>query len=102
MCGDRNFNFVRHCAGAIDALTLLDKHIAPGCILLFDDLINYPQYMEHELKALWEWLAMTGRHIQVLFLLLQQDFVLMSCRFALLLCIGCIAAVQVEMPRALM
>ena len=51
--------------GAIDALKLLDKHIAPGCILLFDDLVNYPQYQEYELKALWEWLVSTGRQIQV-------------------------------------
>ena len=52
-------------AGAIDALTLLDKYIAPGCVLLFDDLINYPNYREHEILALWEWLESTGRKLEV-------------------------------------
>lgn len=53
-------------AGAIDALTLLDKYIAPGCVLLFDDLINYPGYREHEILALWEWLETTGRKLEVI------------------------------------
>lgn len=53
------------CAGAIDALMLLDKHIAPGCVLLFDDLINYPNYRDHEILALWEWLQATGRKLEV-------------------------------------
>ena len=53
-------------AGAIDALTLLDKYIAPGCVLLFDDLVNYPGYREHEILALWEWLETTGRKLEVL------------------------------------
>lgn len=57
----------QHCdaAGAIEALTLLDKYIAPGCVLLFDDLINYPGYREHEILALWEWLEETGRKLEV-------------------------------------
>lgn len=58
-------------AGAIDALTLLDKYIAPGCVLLFDDLINYPGYREHEILALWEWLETTGRKLEVLTLMLS-------------------------------
>lgn len=52
-------------AGAIDALTLLDQYMAPGCVLLFDDLINYPDYRDHEIKALWEWLEETGRKLEV-------------------------------------
>ena len=52
-------------AGAIEALMLLDRYIAPGCVLLFDDLINYPEYREHEIKALWEWLQATDRKIEV-------------------------------------
>ena len=44
---------------------LLDQHIAPGCVLLFDDLINYPDYRDHEIKALWEWLDSTGRKVEV-------------------------------------
>lgn len=51
--------------GAIDALTLLDKYIAPGCVLLFDDLVNYPNYRDHEILALWEWLQTTGRKLEV-------------------------------------
>ena len=54
-----------HAAGAIDALTLLDKYIAPGCVLLFDDLVNYPNYRDHEILALWEWLQDTGRKLEV-------------------------------------
>ena len=54
-----------HSAGAIDALTLLDKYIAPGCVLLFDDLVNYPNYRDHEILALWEWLQSTGRKLEV-------------------------------------
>ena len=54
-----------HATGAIDALTLLDKYIAPGCVLLFDDLINYPDYRDHEILALWEWLQATGRKLEV-------------------------------------
>ena len=52
-------------AGAIDALMLLDPYIAPGCIILFDDLINYPDYREHEIKALWEWLEASKRQVEV-------------------------------------
>lgn len=52
--------------GAIDALMLLDQHIAPGCVLLFDDLVNYPDYRDHEIKALWEWLDSTGRKLEVI------------------------------------
>lgn len=54
-----------HFIGAIDALTLLDKYIAPGCVLLFDDLVNYPNYRDHEILALWEWLQSTGRKLEV-------------------------------------
>ena len=54
-----------HFTGAIDALTLLDKYIAPGCVLLFDDLVNYPNYRDHEILALWEWLQATGRKLEV-------------------------------------
>lgn len=60
-------------AGAIDALMLLDQHIAPGCVLLFDDLINYPDYRDHEIKALWEWLDSTGRKVEVSFVILPPE-----------------------------
>lgn len=54
-----------HATGAIDALKLLDKYIAPGCVLLFDDLVNYPNYRDHEILALWEWLVDTDRKLEV-------------------------------------
>lgn len=54
-----------HFTGAIDALKMLDKYIAPGCVLLFDDLVNYPNYRDHEILALWEWLQSTGRKLEV-------------------------------------
>ena len=53
------------CAGAIDALMLLNPYLAPGCIVLFDDLINYPDYREHEIRALWEWLQASKRQVEV-------------------------------------
>jgi len=52
-------------AGARDALGLLSPLIRPGTVLVFDDLINYASYKEHEVKALWEWLASTGLHVRV-------------------------------------
>ena len=60
-------------AGAIDALMLLDQHIAPGCVLLFDDLVNYPDYRDHEIKALWEWLDSTGRKVEVSCVILPPE-----------------------------
>jgi hypothetical protein len=53
-------------AGARDALGLLSPLIRPGTVLVFDDLINYAAYKEHEVKALWEWLASTGLHVRVI------------------------------------
>ena len=53
-------------AGARDALALLSPLIRPGTVLVFDDLINYAAYKEHEVKALWEWLASTGLHVRVI------------------------------------
>ena len=52
-------------AGARDALALLSPLIRPGTVLVFDDLINYAAYRDHEAKALWEWLASTGLHVRV-------------------------------------
>ena len=52
---------------------LLDQHIAPGCVLLFDDLVNYPDYRDHEIKALWEWLDSTGRKLEVSYVILPAE-----------------------------
>lgn len=47
-------------------LTLLAPRLSPNAILIFDELINYPSYAEHELKALRELQMMTGRSVRVL------------------------------------
>ena len=58
-------------------LEKLNPFIYPGCIILFDELINYPRFEEHELKALQEFqekfnrkllpIAFTSWHEQVAF-----------------------------------
>ena len=50
-------------AGSRDALTLLSHKIVPGTVLLFDELVNYNTYREHEVKALFEWLLVSGAKI---------------------------------------
>lgn len=45
---------------------LLNPYLAPGCIVLFDDLVNYPDYREHEIRALWEWLQASKRQVEVI------------------------------------
>jgi len=89
-CHRHYHHYRQYCdaAGAIEALTLLDKYIAPGCILLFDDLINYPGYREHEILALWEWLEETGRKLEVR-------------HFALYVCFACVHSVHSLSPAAL-
>lgn len=47
-------------------LTLLEDRIAPGAIVVFDELVNYPAYREHEVKALWEWLSRSRRSLEVI------------------------------------
>jgi hypothetical protein len=53
-------------AGTRDALLYLSSLIQPGTVLVFDELINYPRYAEHEIKALWEWLASSGMRVRVI------------------------------------
>jgi hypothetical protein len=50
--------------GAVQALKLLSDRIHPGTVIIFDELINYPNYRSHEVKALWEWLQVSGRHVR--------------------------------------
>lgn len=38
-----------------DVFELIGKHIVNGCVIVFDELINYPNYKEHEFKAFYEW-----------------------------------------------
>ena len=37
-------------AGAHDALTLLSHKIIPGTVIVFDELINYQHFREHEVQ----------------------------------------------------
>ena len=50
-------------AGAHDAFTLLSHKIVPGTIILFDELVNYKLYREHEIKAFFEWLQVSGAKV---------------------------------------
>jgi hypothetical protein len=50
--------------GAIQALTLLTDRIHPGTVIVFDELINYPNFRDHEVKALWEWSLSSGRRVK--------------------------------------
>lgn len=46
--------------------TVLDAvapRIVPGTVIVFDELVNYPEFAEHELKSLFEF-ALTGRQFQ--------------------------------------
>lgn len=45
-------------------LTALSSRIAPGCVIQFDELFNYPGWKNHEYKALQEFIAATGRGIR--------------------------------------
>ena len=47
-------------------LRLLEPRLAAGVILAFDELINYPEYQQHELRALAELLVRTRRGFAVL------------------------------------
>ena len=50
-------------AGAHDAFTLLSHKIVPGTLIIFDEIINYKLYREHEVKAFWEWLLVCGAKV---------------------------------------
>ncbi len=49
------------------------RHLAPGCVLLFDELFNYGGYKENEVKALYEWLKASQRKVQVIGMLGPLD-----------------------------
>ena len=46
--------------------SMLESRLAPGAVLAFDELVNYPEYRDHELRALAELLLRTGRSFEVL------------------------------------
>lgn len=41
-------------------LSLLESEIKPGTVILFDELLNYGEFKEHEIKAFAEFLIKTG------------------------------------------
>lgn len=47
-------------------LRLLQPRLSPGALLIFDELINYPDYAANELKALLELQQRSGRSLRVL------------------------------------
>merc|ERR1719502_429785 len=50
-------------AGVLEAM---EEKLATGAFLVFDDMLNYPNYEEGELKALYESLLRTGKSIEVI------------------------------------
>ena len=42
------------------------QRLAPGALLVFDELINYPEFMEGELRALVELMRLLNRPVEVL------------------------------------
>jgi hypothetical protein len=59
--------------GSSQALLLNAPRMRPGTVIIFDELINYPNYRDHEVKALWEWLSATGLHLRVIGVLPAND-----------------------------
>lgn len=47
-------------------LTLLAPRLRANSILVFDELINYPKFEQHEMRALLEFQDATGRSLRVL------------------------------------
>ena len=40
--------------------------LAPGVVITFDELTSYPNYIEHEMRALWELYLSSGRPVELL------------------------------------
>lgn len=52
-------------SGAKTVLDALEPCIIPGTVIVFDELINYPGYEAHEMKALFEFCQRTGKEFDV-------------------------------------
>lgn len=48
------------------AFEALESRIAPGAYIVFDELVGYVEYQEHEMKALYELLRRTRRTLEVI------------------------------------
>ena len=53
-------------SSAAYVLSALESRLAKNAVIVFDELINYPEYAQHELKALLELQARTRRTVTVL------------------------------------
>jgi hypothetical protein len=53
-------------ASTATSLGALRAHVRPGTVLVFDELVNYPGYEAHELKALYEFCRDTGWGVEYL------------------------------------
>lgn len=51
-------------SSTIDVLFGIDDYIKSGTVIIFDELIGYTNYRDHEYKALQEWLKSTGKTIK--------------------------------------
>jgi hypothetical protein len=45
-------------------LTHLSDRIVPDTVIVFDEMFNYPEYRDHELKAFYEFIQETGMKFQ--------------------------------------
>lgn len=43
-----------------------NSQFPPGTMLVFDELVNYEKWQDHEVKALWEWASTHNRKVHVL------------------------------------
>ena len=41
-------------SSTITVFKALTDRIQPGLVIVFDELFNYPEFKDHEIKALWE------------------------------------------------
>lgn len=48
-------------SGTVTILNELEDLLQPGCIVVFDEYFNYPDWQDGEYKAFAEWVAKTGR-----------------------------------------
>lgn len=44
----------------------LQRNIGPGTVIVFDEMINYPGYEQHELLAFWEYVRDTGVKFEII------------------------------------
>lgn len=47
-------------------LEAMNDRIVPGTLILFDELFGFPEYLDHEIKALNEWMEEYGRDLEII------------------------------------